>query len=377
MAKRPAKSAVGAIEAPPPPEHPVPAPIPLTGVVGQDRAIGILLDAMRAERVHHAWVFHGPTGVGKFTTALAFAAVVLDPTSAPTLTGGLAPDPESHTQRLLRAGAHPDLHVIRKELARFHDDAKVRERKQTNIPLDVVRSFMLEPAALNATVRTSAPVAKVFIVDEAEMLAGASQNAVLKFLEEPPPRTLVILVTDSEERLLPTIRSRCQRVFFPPLSQADMQRCVRASGLELDPAATPWLLEFADGSPGVLHGAVRHGLWAWQQRLAPLLAASDGASYRVELGSTMADLADEWAEAWVKANPYASKEGANKAGADWVFRVVASHLRGRLRRGASAGAWRRVEALREAEREIDSNVNQTFVFEKLAAELCARATPAR
>lgn len=391
MAKRPANAAPKAAPKAPsaPREGPpalapraagleTPASIPLGAIIGHERPLAILRDALRADRVHHAWIFHGPAGVGKRTCALAFAGVALDPTTAPTLSGELAPDPDSPTQHLVRAGAHPDVHVIRKELAAFHEDARVRERKQTTIPLDVVRAFLLEPGGLAATVRTEAPVAKVFIVDEAELLAGPAQNAVLKFLEEPPPRTLVILVTESEERLLPTIRSRCQRVFFAPLTDEDMRRFIRERGIAIQPDDAPWLLAFADGAPGVLSVALEHDLVSWKRRLEPLLANADRGVYRVELGALMAQLADEWAEAWVKARPAASKEAANKAGADWVLRVVASHLRAGLRGTNPAPAsWRRIELLREAEREIDANVNLAFVFEKLAAELCAAATPAR
>ena len=81
---------------------------------------------MRSGRFPHAWIFSGPRGVGKFTTALALAERLLGPASA----------------RLIAAGTHPDLHVIRKELAAYCDDPEIRTRKLTNIPVAVIRQWI-------------------------------------------------------------------------------------------------------------------------------------------------------------------------------------------------------------------------------------------
>ncbi|MEM9373943.1 MAG: hypothetical protein AAGA55_09895, partial [Planctomycetota bacterium] len=196
---------------------PVQAPVALDAVLGQDRAVSQLAAAMASGRLHHAWIFHGPEGVGKFTTALAWAAMLLDPTTAPGLTGAFACEPDSPTQRLLASGTHPDLHVVRKELARFSSDARVRDAKLATIPKAVVEDHLIAPASVAPVMRTGSMMGKAFIVDEAELLdrspANApTQNAILKTLEEPAPGTLIVLVTSSEDRLLPTIRSRCQRV---------------------------------------------------------------------------------------------------------------------------------------------------------------------
>jgi DNA polymerase-3 subunit delta' len=154
--------------------------------------------------------------VGKFTTALAFAAVILDPSSQPDLSGVIEPDPESASQQLLAAGTHPDLHIITKELAVVSRVDSVRDSKQRNIAKAVLEEFLLEPAARTGSMN-GALASKVFIVDEAELIDGVGQNSLLKTLEEPAPGSVIILVTANEERLLPTIRSRCQRVGFAPL----------------------------------------------------------------------------------------------------------------------------------------------------------------
>jgi DNA polymerase-3 subunit delta' len=381
MAKRPSKPAGRSlgelreevVELPPAP--PVRAPIPLAGVLGQDRAVAILERAIRARKVHHAWIFEGPLGVGKFTTALAFAAMLLDDTTSEGLGGALTPDPDSRTQVMLRHGSHPDLVVVTKELGAYSEDADVRGRKHTTISVDVVREFMLGTGWQAAQVaRPDALAAKVFIIDESEMLNEASQNSLLKFLEEPPPRTVLMLVCNNPETLLPTIRSRCQRVALAPLTSEHMRSWLKASGLELDPAQHRFLLDFAAGSPGALKLCHETGIAAWWQRLEPLLSQAQQGKHVVELGPLMHEMIDAWAKARVEAAPQSSKEAANHAAAAWMLRLLAWEYASKLRgRGASpertGQALSAIDAIREADAEVDANVNTLFVFDKLAAVL--------
>lgn len=394
MAKRAAKSEGSAskskskglvreveVKAPavPVPSHP-PAR-PLSSIVGQDRAIAALQAAMKSGRIHHAWIFHGPTGVGKFSTALAFAALLLDPTTAATFSGEYAADEESPVQRLIRAGTHPDLHVISKELALFSEERSVREGKQITIAKDVVETHLLGPAAIAPTLRNRALAGKVFIVDEAELLDRSSSNAptqaaLLKTLEEPAERTVIILVTASEDRLLATIRSRCQRVGFVPLSPDDMVAYLKREKIALDPGQRAWLLELADGSPGVLKLAMDANLYTWQEKLEPMLARVKKGQFVAELGATLAVLVEEWAEGWVKAHTNASKEAANKAGADWAFRLVAEALRKEMAASAKDGARaemlaQAIDRVRIAERRLDSNVSIGMAMEAMSADVAA------
>src|SRR5690606_31622066 len=111
-------------------------------------------------------------------------------------------------------------------LAAYSEHDATRRAKQRNIPLAVLQEYLIEPAQLAGSGRSGAIASKVFVVDEAELMRSGSnegQNAILKTLEEPPAGTIIILITSREEALLPTIRSRCQRVRFDSLSDADMQ----------------------------------------------------------------------------------------------------------------------------------------------------------
>jgi DNA polymerase-3 subunit delta' len=355
-----------------PPTHP--PPLPLDQILGQDRARAILDASIRSGRLHHAWIFHGPRGVGKFTVALSFAALLLDPTTKAVAKGPPRADTHSPVAGLLATGSHPDLHVVRKELARYHDDPRIRDRKLSNIPVDVVRSFLLDPGNLAAAVSNPSLASKVFIVDEAELLAGPAQNAVLKFLEEPPDRTVVILVTSSEEALLPTIRSRCQRVPFLPLSPKDLSAWLKHAGVSLPPPERDWLIAFAQGAPGVIDTATRLGLASWWQRLAPMLDECAQGRYCPDLGPTCHQLVDEFALAQEKSGPNISKDASNKEGAAWMLRLLAHRWSASLA-DSPDNSLACLDAISAAEHEIDANVNLLFIFEKLSAEFADAATP--
>lgn len=354
-------------------------PISLGSVLGQSRAIEILQQSMQSQRVHHAWIFHGPEGVGKFTAAVAWASTILDPSSAPDLSGQIAPDPESHVQQLLKAGTHPDLHVIKKELARYHDDKKVRDAKLQTIPKAIVDEHLIVPATLAPTMKGDSIAGKVFIVDEAELLDRSPtnapvQNAILKTLEEPAPGTVIILVTSSEDRLLPTIRSRCQRVAFTPLDDDAMRAWINTRNLDLDPDEHHWLTQYAGGSPGRLLGAIEGGLYHWHTRIEPMCRQADQGIHPISLGVTMGELVEDWASKWVKQGETLgenrSKEAANRKGADQMFALIAQRARKGLREsGSTARALHAIDCVGRAKQELDTNVQVKFVMEHLAAGL--------
>jgi DNA polymerase III subunit delta' len=343
--------------------------MPLDGVLGQDDAIASLDTALASGRLHHAWIFHGPVGVGKFTTAMSFAAIALDPSSTPDLAGKFRPDPDSPTQARLAGGADPDLHIITKELARFSRDARVRDQKQRNIPLEVVKEFVIEPAGLKGSAHASL-ASKVFIIDEAQLLAREGQNALLKTLEEPPPGTLIILVTSASDRLLPTIRSRCSHVLFSSLADDAMQAWLQSSGLDVPESSLAWLLNFASGSPGQARLAIDTGLDRWREALDPMLDSLIAGRHPIVLGPVIDDLIKEWSEGYVSSNKNASKDAANKAAATLAVHFIASHLRPLLRDPASAvWAASAIEQLDECHRLIELNVRPVFAFENWAAQI--------
>ncbi|HZW05949.1 MAG TPA: AAA family ATPase [Phycisphaerales bacterium] len=345
-------------------------PVSLDAVIGQKRAVDILRGALAGERVHHAWIFTGPPGVGKFTAACGFAAELLADRGAN----------KAQTLELLRTGSHPDLHVIVKEMAEQSRNASVRSSKQTAIAKDVIDEFMSEPAARSRVVESDSAAGKVFIVDEAELIRHDSQNAVLKLLEEPPLGTVIILVTTDEHRLLPTVRSRCQRVAFFPLEATALQAWLTTSGLTLEGPERDWLLAYAGGAPGQIVSARKAGLFSWHTKLDRMLTAlgagqGEGTS---GLGAAMAALVEERAKAVQEENEKASKETANRVWCKRMLSFVAERLRRQMIGAARGGQADRaaamaaaLDAVSAAERQLDSNVRYDGVLDNLVAQIAS------
>ncbi|MGB0767242.1 MAG: ATP-binding protein [Phycisphaeraceae bacterium] len=360
-------------------------------VLGQPKALDALRAQLATQRVHHAQVFHGPAGVGKFTTAIAFAQQLLchDPITdlrgTPSACGACASCKlfraihEAETQgdpSAVLASAHPDLHVVTKELALFDDDAQVRNRKLTSIPVSVIREHVIAPASLAPTLGRG----KVFIVDEAELLNPTGQNALLKTLEEPTDGTYLILVTASEHRLLPTIRSRCQRVAFGPLDDASVSRWLCERHPDLDEQTAKWTVGFSQGSLGRAALAVRFDLVEWGTSvLSPMQRLAKSGRPEPGLGEAIGGCVDGFAAAWVAAHKNASKEAANRRAAALMGSMISNYARRRVAAlaeqcdpdtpsdsEAHLTPWLGViEAVTEFERQLGSNVNLKLCCEGL------------
>ncbi len=347
-------------------------------VLGQPGAIDTLRRALRSGRLQHAWIFSGPRGIGKFTTAVEFARILLDPAAGPNLAGDIEADPDGRTSRLVDTGAHPDLHVIRKELALVSDIAELRRKKLSNIPIDVLRQNMIGGRTSDgqfhegpANLTSSLGHGKVFIVDEVELIDANGQHALLKTLEEPPAGTYIILVTSHPERLLPTMHSRCQHVRFGPLDDAAMRAWFERRELSASEDELAWVTAFCDGSPGLAMTALEYGFHAWHRALAPHLAELEAGGFPVAMGEAMAELTASFATAWVRNNRNASKDAANKDATAYLISLLAAYARRRLAEATGDEARRRIEVvelLRDAERQIAGNVNMKQALENLVVQ---------
>lgn len=170
------------------------------------------IEALKS-RMHHAWLLGGPQGIGKATFAWRVARFMLsqaDPLAA-ARNGSLDIAPDNHGNRKISAGAHADLAVLRRLVK---PDGK---GVTANIPVESVRR------TLDMFGTTAAAGGwRVCIVDSTEDLERASANALLKVLEEPPPKCLFLIVSHAPGRLLPTIRSRCRLLNFRPLEESNV-----------------------------------------------------------------------------------------------------------------------------------------------------------
>jgi DNA polymerase-3 subunit delta' len=346
-------------------------------IFGQPHAIDVLQTAMRNDRLHHAYVFHGPTGVGKFTTAHAFARTLLCHEAQPDLAGFINACGSCRSCSVFDAGTHPDMHVVTKELAKYSDDATVRNRKLMTIPVDVLETALIAPVSLAPRLGAR----KVFVVDEAELMSDIGQNKLLKTLEEPPAGTFIILVTSNEDRLLATVRSRCQRIAFAPLPDSDVNRWLDERDDELSADHRAWLIRFADGSVGQVQLAIEYDLYAWAGQVIPAIEQMGHGVYPDELGRQIGAMLNDFAETWVKRHDNASKDAANKLAAALMWRLIAQEARKRMfDRAAQCDpadpmeTERRmwpylgiIDALKQAEYEMHANVNMTLVSDHLVS----------
>jgi DNA polymerase-3 subunit delta' len=248
--------------------------------------------------------------------------------------------------------------VIHRGLAAHSNNPQLRDRKQTNIPIDLLRETMLGGRTSDNRVHDAAayrtPVmgsAKVFVVDEAERLDLPGQNALLKTLEEPPPATYLFLITSRPERLLPTILSRCQHLRLAPLTDTQMLEWFNQSDIDATPVALETAMTFAQGSPGMASLVITRDMTKWIESV---------------------DVVESWTESVVKDNPKASKDAANRDGFEMLLRVLASHLRHSLRttdnRSTMVEHCWRVDRIAQAEAQIAAGLNLKHVLEALVAE---------
>ena len=226
------------------------------GWSGQERAIEALEHA--AARPGHAYLLVGPAGSGVEVAARSFAAELI------------APDGDERVRGLVLRGLHPDVVEFEPGGFSYLVDKDVRER--------------ILPEASRAPIESDR---KVLVLFEAERLKGnqnESANAMLKTLEEPPPRTVVVLVTGAPDDLIPTIRSRCQRIDLDPVPFAALEAALVGEGCTAEMARLA----------GRLGGGNLARARALAGPLAALRAAFAAAPSRVDgTGATAARIADE------------------------------------------------------------------------------------
>lgn len=207
----------------------------LGDLIGQDLARAALERALGGGRVAHAYVFEGPPGVGKRSAALGLA-MALDCPVAPGAGCGAC-----EVCRRIEAGLHPDV-------PSFGPSGPGGQ-----IVIEDIRAIL----ALARTRPHEAP-ARVIVVDDADAMNPNSANGLLKTLEEPLPGNHLVLCTAAAERLLPTVRSRAQRIRFRALGPAALAAIARARGIPESRAEIAAAL--ADGSAArMLEAAVAEG----------------------------------------------------------------------------------------------------------------------
>lgn len=298
-------------------EPQAPHPRETFSFVGHEEQEQALADGLKSGRMHHAWLITGTKGLGKATLAYRFARVALGAKRV-----GARPldvDPEDQVVRRINAQSHPDLFVLRRGL---NDRGRPRREIAVDDARELGRFFSLAPSEGGM---------RVAVIDAVDDLNTNSANAILKTLEEPPPRSVLLLVCHAPGAILPTIRSRCRRLALRPLS--DVQ--VEAALGEKDDA----LIALSKGRPGRAIALKAQGLDAGAARLDRAQAAITrgeagpvlGALYDQLSGEPFERLAGvlELAEEWTRA------AGVEEGGEPW------------------AEAWSQLEMLRSEAEGLD------------------------
>lgn len=201
-------------------------------VIGHDVARSQFMQSFASGKPHHAWMITGAMGIGKATLAYHLARAVL-------ATGRDA----AQVERWVHARAHPDLVVLERQL----NDAKPKKKLKAEIAVDDARSF------IDFFARTSGSGGwRVGLVDAADDLNSESANALLKLVEEPPAKCVILLVCHAPSRVLRTLRSRCRKLPLSALTRDQTSSILAQSPLEPAPDSKKLAeaISISGGSPG-------------------------------------------------------------------------------------------------------------------------------
>jgi DNA polymerase-3 subunit delta' len=230
-------------------------------LLGQDEALARAAQAIRTGRAPQAWLIAGSPGVGKATFAYRIARYLLRHGAGDSGPADLCVPPQDSVSRRIEAQSHPGLMVLK----RREDE---RGRLKTVMPVEEIRRL-----AGFFGLTAEAGGWRVALIDSADEMNDNAANALLKILEEPPPRGMLLLVSHAPGRLLPTIRSRCRRVDLKPLDEAVLGPALARLLPETDAADRATLLRISEGSLGLaLRLAGEDGL-QWAREADTLLDA--------------------------------------------------------------------------------------------------------
>jgi DNA polymerase-3 subunit delta' len=222
-------------------------------ILGHELQRRRLLDAVARDTLHHALLFEGPRGVGKRRVADHLAMAANCPERAP----GQDPCEVCRTCRSIAAGQHPDVIVV-------EPDPSLASR---TIAIEVVREVIRQAQYHRYGARR-----RFVIVDPAESMLEPAANALLKTLEEPVADTHFVLVSHNAKALLPTIRSRCQRIRFGPVAEAELRAWLGERGID----RADLVARLARGCPGRALALVDGGLAEREEIEEQVLAAIGG-----------------------------------------------------------------------------------------------------
>jgi DNA polymerase III subunit delta' len=314
-------------------------------IMGHNKQLENLRLALAHNRLHHAYLFTGPEGVGKKTSAVGLAMALHCEAKNGDFCGRCAECAR------IRARNHPDVRLI----------APLMGKKE--ISIQQIREMEKE-----LRFRSFSGGRKIMIIDPATLLNAASQNAVLKTLEEPPQNSLLILIAPSAGALLPTLRSRCLRLSFGPLPPGLVARYL-VSEKAMKPEHAELLAALSMGSLGAALEMDDEELWQRRQGWVGILSSLTVGDYRRAMEAAEALAASreealkffEWVESWYR-------DLLIHAVRRDVVGVVNLDMLPELQRQAAQAALERILSLAAAAagaaKKVQRNLNRRMVLEQ-------------
>lgn len=338
--------------------------MPFRDLIGQDHARLILQGALRSGRISHAYLFVGPAGAGRGLAARAFAQALLCAAGGDDACGVCGPC------RKAMAGTHPDLRII----APGRTETGTERR---GVAIDQIRDLKREAAYPPYEGKW-----KIFIVEDTEQMRAEAANSLLKVLEEPPARTVLILLSESTEALLPTLVSRAQLVRFALVPAEAIAGALRArAGVPAERAR--FLAAMAGGRVGAALEAAGAGEEPFARRrevLATLRALEAGDVIAgLDAAEAVAKHKDE-IERWLDIALLWFRDLAVwRTARDPALLTNLDHqqdIADRAMRTPPGDLVRTIEAIEQAKAALRRNINPRLVLETLFTQLEAAGHPA-
>ena len=220
-------------------ESEFPHPRRSAALLGQEAALGIAARAIRSQRPPQAWLISGPPGVGKATMAYRIARYLLAYGATDSGAADLSVPANDPAALQVAAGAHPGLLLLQRG-----------PHPETGKMMTVLSVGEIRKLAGFFGMTSGAGGWRIAIVDTADEMNDNAGNALLKLLEEPPRRAMLLLLSNTPGRLLPTIRSRCQRLVLRPLDESVLTQALETSLPSSSQSERAQLARLSGGSLG-------------------------------------------------------------------------------------------------------------------------------
>jgi DNA polymerase-3 subunit delta' len=328
----------------------LPHPREVYELIGQDEALARAARTIRSGRPPQGLMLAGPAGIGKATLAYRMARYVLRHGASSDGPADLSVPRSDIVARQIEAQAHPGLLVLKRRV-----DEKTG-RLKTVVSVDEIRRL----GGFFGLTSTSGSW-RVAIIDAADDMNDNAANALLKILEEPPARSLLILISHAPGRLLPTIRSRCQRLDLKPLADEVLDAALARAFPDAEKEHRAALVRLAEGSLG----------------LALQLASGDGVDLAHKAESLLAARAPDVKALLALAERVARAQDGMKNFGDLLLRALSRRIRARAAGGQgderSAALWEHVAELYERALEVYLEPRQTVISSALAITNARRA----